>query len=156
MDELWGEVCPLPEDRLEVLEAAGGVLAAHYTPGHAYHHLAYLDPSSGAFFTGDVGGIRQIGPQSLYLKRFGRFDDTDRHLAELEQRLQDWVLFVGERMDSGMERDEIAGELKAKGDAEMLAEGASSGESEHYDLAGDYPTLVDGLMRYISKRRKSA
>ncbi len=108
MDELWGEVRPLPEDRLEVLEggeeleAAGGVLAAHYTPGHAYHHLAYLDPSSGAFFTGDVGGIRQIGPQSLYLTHFGRFDDTDRHLAELEQRLQDWVLFVGERMDSGM------------------------------------------------------
>jgi glyoxylase-like metal-dependent hydrolase (beta-lactamase superfamily II) len=61
MDEQWGEVRPLPEDRLEVLEggeeleAAGGVLAAHYTPGHAYHHLAYLDPSSGAFFTGDVG-----------------------------------------------------------------------------------------------------
>ena len=60
MDEVWGEVRPLPEDRLEVLEggeeleAAGGVLAAHYTPGHPYH-LAYLDPSSGAFFTGDVG-----------------------------------------------------------------------------------------------------
>ncbi len=190
MDELWGEARPVPEDRLEVLEggeeleAAGGVLAAHYTPGHAYHHLAYLDPSSGALFTGDVGGIRlpgqsyvrpptpppeidveawvqsierirQIGPRSLYLTHFGRFDDTARHLAELEQRLQDWVLFVGERMDSGMERDEIAGELKATGDAEMLAEGASSGESEHYDLAGDYPTLVDGLMRYVSKRRKS-
>jgi glyoxylase-like metal-dependent hydrolase (beta-lactamase superfamily II) len=161
MDELWGEARPVPEDRLEVLEggeeleAAGGVLAAHYTPGHAYHHLAYLDPSSGAFFTGDVGGIRQIGPQSLYLTHFGRFDDTYRHLAEFEQRLQDWVLFVGERMDGGMERDEIAGELRTKGDAEMLAEGASSGESEHYDLAGDYPTLVDGLMRYVSKRRKS-
>src|SRR5918992_4852944 len=45
MDELWGEARPVPEDRIEVLkdgketETAGGVLVAHDTPGHAYHHL---------------------------------------------------------------------------------------------------------------------
>jgi hypothetical protein len=50
---------------------------------------------------------------------------------------------------------EIAAGLRAKGDAEMLAEGAQSEDSGRYDLAGDYPTLVDGLMRYVSKRRKS-
>jgi glyoxylase-like metal-dependent hydrolase (beta-lactamase superfamily II) len=67
MDELWGETCPVPEDRLvvlsggEELEAAGGVLAAHYTPGHACHHLAYLEPDSGALFAGDVAGIRLPG-----------------------------------------------------------------------------------------------
>jgi glyoxylase-like metal-dependent hydrolase (beta-lactamase superfamily II) len=189
MEELWGEARPVPEDRLEVLkggeelEAAGGVLATHYTPGHAFHHLAYLDPNSGALLTGDVGGIRlpgqsyvrpptpppeidveawvqsivrirQIEPQSLYLTHFGHFDDTDRHLAELEQRLQDWLLFVEERVEGGAGRDEIADELRAKGDAEMLAEGARTEDSERYDLAGDYPTLTDGLMRYVSKRRK--
>jgi glyoxylase-like metal-dependent hydrolase (beta-lactamase superfamily II) len=191
MDELWGEARPVPEDRLEVLEggeepeAAGGVLAAHYTPGHAYHHLAYLEPEGGALFAGDVAGIRlpgqayvrpptpppeidmeawvrsielirRISPESLYPTHFGHFDDVDRHLAEFEQRLQDWLLFVEERMDREATRDEIADELKAKGDAEMLAEGAGPEESEHYDLAGDYPTLVDGLMRYVSKRHGSA
>ncbi|MCA1687062.1 MAG: MBL fold metallo-hydrolase, partial [Actinobacteria bacterium] len=191
MDELWGEARPVSEDRLEVLEggeeleAAGGVLTAHYTPGHAYHHLAYLEPESGALFAGDVAGIRlpgqsyvrpptpppeidleawmqsiglirQLSPRSLCPTHFGRFDDVERHLAELEQRLQDWLLFVEERMDGGTGRDEIADELRAKGDAEMLAEGAQLEESEHYDLAGDYPTLVDGLMRYVSKRRKEA
>src|SRR3954452_23571795 len=45
MDELWGEARPVPEDRIVILkqgeeaEAAGGVLVAHDTPGHAYHHL---------------------------------------------------------------------------------------------------------------------
>ncbi len=190
MDELWGEARPVPEDRLEVLEggeeleAAGGVLAAHYTPGHAYHHLAYLEPDSGALFAGDVAGIRlpgasyvrpptpppeidveawvqsielirQLSPGSLCPTHFGRFDDVERQLNELEQRLQDWLLFVEERMDRGDERDEIADELKSKGDAEMLAEGAQPGDSERYDLAGDYPTLADGLMRYVSKRRKN-
>jgi glyoxylase-like metal-dependent hydrolase (beta-lactamase superfamily II) len=190
MEELWGEARPVPEGRLEVLkggeeiEAAGGVLAAHYTPGHAYHHLAYLEPETGALFTGDVAGIRlprqsyvrpptpppeidlelwvqsielirQLSPGSLWPTHFGRFDDTDRHLGELERRLQDWVLFVEERMD-GAGRDEIADELKTKGDTEMLAEGASPEDSEHYDLAGDYGTLTDGLMRYVSKRREKA
>ncbi len=191
MDELWGETRSLPEDRIEILrggeerEAAGGVLAAHYTPGHAYHHLAYLEPDTGALFTGDVAGIRlpgqsyvrpptpppeidmeawvrslegirQLAPRSLCPTHFGRFDDVERHLSELEQRLQDWLLFVEGRMDEGATRDEIADELRVKGDAEMLAEGASPEESELYDRAGDYPTLTDGIMRYVSKRRKDA
>jgi glyoxylase-like metal-dependent hydrolase (beta-lactamase superfamily II) len=191
MDELWGETRPVPEDRLEILkggeelEAVGGVLAAHYTPGHAYHHLAYLEPDSGALFTGDVAGIRlpgqsyvrpptpppeidmeawvwsleeirQLAPESLWPTHFGRFDDVERQLNELEQRLQDWLLFVEGRMDEGATRDEIADELKVKGDAEMLAEGASPEETELYDRAGDYPTLTDGIMRYVSKRRRDA
>jgi glyoxylase-like metal-dependent hydrolase (beta-lactamase superfamily II) len=191
MDELWGEARPVPEDRLEILKggeglvAAGGSLVAYYTPGHAYHHLAYLEPGSGALFAGDVAGIRlpgqsyvrpptpppeidldawvqsiglirQLSPESLCPTHFGRFDDVERHLGELEQRLRAWALFVEERMAEGAERDEIAGELRKEGDAEMLAEGASPEESEHYDLAGDYPTLVDGLMRYVSKRHRDA
>jgi glyoxylase-like metal-dependent hydrolase (beta-lactamase superfamily II) len=191
MEELWGEARPVPEERLEMLEggeeieAAGGVLAAHYTPGHAYHHLAYLEPGSGALFTGDVAGIRlpgqsyirpptpppeidieawvqsigrirQMAPESLLPTHFGRFDDVGRHLNELEQRLQAWLIFVEGRMNEGSGRDEIADELKTRGDAEMLAEGARPEESGHYDLAGDYGTLTDGLMRYVSKRRESA
>ncbi len=36
----------------------------------------------------------------------------------------------------------------------MLAEGAGPEETEHYDLAGNYEMLVDGLMRYVSNKRK--
>ena len=67
MEEMWGEVRAVPEDRLEKLEggeeieAAGGILVAHYTPGHAYHHLAFYEPESGALFAGDVAGVRLPG-----------------------------------------------------------------------------------------------
>ena len=189
MDELWGETRPVPEDRIVVLkqgeetEAVGGVLVAHDTPGHAYHHLAYLEPGSGALFTGDVAGIRLpgqsyvrpptpppeidveawmrsiehirgIGPASLWPTHFGSYEDVGRHLGELEQRLQDWLLFIEGRMDEGAEREEISEELKAKGDAEMLAEGADTGQSDRYDMAGNYPMLTDGLMRYVTRRRE--
>ncbi|HZF57522.1 MAG TPA: MBL fold metallo-hydrolase [Rubrobacter sp.] len=189
MDELWGETRPVPEERLKVLgdgdeiEIAGGVLSAHDTPGHAYHHLAYLEPDAGALFAGDVAGIRlpgqsyvrpptpppeidveawmgsintirRIDPASLWPTHFGSYDDVERHLGELEQRLQDWLLFVEGQMDEGAEREEISEQLRVKGDAEMIAEGAGPEESGRYDLAGTYPMLTDGLMRYVTRRRK--
>jgi glyoxylase-like metal-dependent hydrolase (beta-lactamase superfamily II) len=191
MDELWGEVRPVPEDRIvvlkgegEELEAAGGVLTAHDTPGHAYHHLAFHEPESGMLFAGDVAGIRlpgmsyvrpptpppevdvaawvrsiqgirRISPSVICPTHFGRFEDVERHLSELEQRLQDWLLFVEERLDEGRSQEEIAAELKDKGDAEMLAEGSAPEDSGRYDLAGNYEMLVAGISRYVTRRRKN-
>ncbi len=192
MGELWGETRPVPEERLVALSGegeevgtAGGILTAHYTPGHAYHHLAFHEPESGTLFAGDVAGIRlpgrsyvrpptpppevdveawvqsigtlrQIAPARLCPTHFGCYEDVERHLNELEQRLEDWLLFIEERMDGGAGRDDIAADLKTKGDEELLAEGAEPDDTEHYDLAGNYEMLVDGLMLYISRRRKNS
>jgi glyoxylase-like metal-dependent hydrolase (beta-lactamase superfamily II) len=67
MDELWGEVRPVPADRVapladgETLATAGRVITAVHTPGHASHHVAFWEPETGTAFTGDVGGIRMTG-----------------------------------------------------------------------------------------------
>ncbi len=64
MDELWGGIDPLPEDRVAVLEdgdkidLGGRSLQAIETPGHAYHHHAYLDDATGSLFCGDALGVR--------------------------------------------------------------------------------------------------
>jgi glyoxylase-like metal-dependent hydrolase (beta-lactamase superfamily II) len=64
MDELWGEMAPVPHGRLAVLEDGAEVriggrrLVAVDTPGHAGHHHAFHDPDAGLVFTGDVAGIR--------------------------------------------------------------------------------------------------
>jgi glyoxylase-like metal-dependent hydrolase (beta-lactamase superfamily II) len=190
MDELWGEVRPVPEDRLvkleggEDIEAAGGVVQAHYTPGHAYHHLAFYEPGTGHLFAGDVAGvrlpgqsyvkpptpppevdidawkrsigtIRKIEPKILCPTHFGSYEDVERHLGELEQRLEDWLLLVEERMDEGRSQEDIAEELEAKGDEEMLREGADPEESERYELAANYEMLVAGIMRYVSQQREN-
>lgn len=64
MDRLWGEVLPVPEDRVVALgdgatfRAGGRTLTALDTPGHAYHHMAYYDADGGGIFTGDVAAVR--------------------------------------------------------------------------------------------------
>jgi glyoxylase-like metal-dependent hydrolase (beta-lactamase superfamily II) len=65
MDRLWGEVRPVPADRLHILEgdetitAAGREMRVAYTPGHASHHVSYFDVASRVAFVGDTAGIRR-------------------------------------------------------------------------------------------------
>ena len=67
MQPLWGDVLPVPAERVvaladgESLPASGRTLRAVDTPGHAKHHLSFFDASTSALFTGDVAGIR-LGP----------------------------------------------------------------------------------------------
>jgi glyoxylase-like metal-dependent hydrolase (beta-lactamase superfamily II) len=60
MWELWGEVAPVPEERIRVLEGGETVegFRVAYTPGHASHHVAYLHEDSGDAYVGDVAGVR--------------------------------------------------------------------------------------------------
>jgi glyoxylase-like metal-dependent hydrolase (beta-lactamase superfamily II) len=64
MDALWGGIDPVAGDRLIVLddgdeiELGGVTLEAIDTPGHAGHHHAYFDRSSGILFAGDALGVR--------------------------------------------------------------------------------------------------
>ena len=60
----YGQVKPIPRERLlpleggEILSLGGGYrLAAIATPGHAPHHLCFLERRTGALFAGDAAGI---------------------------------------------------------------------------------------------------
>ena len=69
METLWGEVLPVPEERLHIADDAEEIVIGnlHFlpinTPGHAEHHFAYLFED--ICFTGDVGGVRIPGYQYL-------------------------------------------------------------------------------------------
>ena len=71
MDPLWGDVLPVPAERLVALRdgdtvwAAGRRIEVLYTPGHASHHVAFRMEDD-TMFTGDVGGIRL--PDCAYVR----------------------------------------------------------------------------------------
>jgi glyoxylase-like metal-dependent hydrolase (beta-lactamase superfamily II) len=60
MWELWGEVSPVPEDRITALEGGETVegFCVAYTPGHASHHVSYLHEETHDAYVGDVAGVR--------------------------------------------------------------------------------------------------
>jgi glyoxylase-like metal-dependent hydrolase (beta-lactamase superfamily II) len=60
MEELWGEVAPVPEERIRPLSGGEEVegFKVAYTPGHASHHVSYLHVDSGDVYVGDIAGVR--------------------------------------------------------------------------------------------------
>lgn len=64
MEQLWGGIDPIDEDRVIALsdkdevDLGSRTLTAIDTPGHAYHHHAFVDSVTGIMFTGDALGVR--------------------------------------------------------------------------------------------------
>ncbi len=64
MDELWGEIAPVEEGRIDLLAdgqrltVSGHALQVRYVAGHASHHIVLFDEQSGVLFTGDTAGVR--------------------------------------------------------------------------------------------------
>lgn len=67
LDELFGEVLPVAESNLRILEGGETItlgsrkIQVAYTPGHASHHVSYFDNVEGVAFVGDTTGIRIEG-----------------------------------------------------------------------------------------------
>ena len=63
MEALWGAFQPVPASQItalaggERLDMGGTSIRVAYTPGHAKHHVSYLDERSGMAYVGDTGGV---------------------------------------------------------------------------------------------------
>jgi glyoxylase-like metal-dependent hydrolase (beta-lactamase superfamily II) len=119
MEAMWGGIDPLPPDRIrtladgDVIDLGGRTLRAVATPGHAFHHHAFLDEGSGTAFVGDALGVRlpdlgilrpatpppefdleltiasveriaELAPERVVLTHFGPSDVGASHLAPAE------------------------------------------------------------------------
>jgi glyoxylase-like metal-dependent hydrolase (beta-lactamase superfamily II) len=173
LERLWGTALPVPEGALRVVrdgEAIDGWKVA-YTPGHASHHVAYLDGWTGTVFAGDVAGV-QIGdgpllppspppdidrelwiesterlerlePRRLAIAHSGFVEDAGRHLAELREQLDRWS-DAALRLDA----DGFADATRA-----AVAEQTSDPKvMEAYERANPPQMLWEGWARYWRKR----
>jgi len=67
MDTLWGEIAPIPADRIDTLAdgdrftVGNHDLLVRHAAGHASHHLILHDATTNVLFTGDVAGVRIPG-----------------------------------------------------------------------------------------------
>lgn len=63
METLWGEIAPVPEESVRILDGGeeiplSGGFEVVYTPGHAKHHVSFLHVPSRMAFVGDMAGVR--------------------------------------------------------------------------------------------------
>ena len=169
-DALWGELAPVPQENVH--ETADRVLGLECfpSPGHASHHVCYLDANR-TLWAGDAAGVRvqpsrfvlpptpppefeldtwertldeieARRPERLALIHFGVADDPAEHLAELRRRLRSWTERVGE----GASEEEF--------EAAALAE--LGADAPPYEQAMPFWQSYAGLRRYWDKRREAA
>ncbi len=172
-DELWGTIVPVPAANVHVAGDRVLDLDCFPTPGHAIHHVSYLD-SEGTLYSGDVAGVRLPGasfvlpptpppdvdlegwerstalslarhPARLALIHFGVFDDVEAHYARLREILARW----GERVGGGVEQDEFIRAARAD------IEAADPENLALYEQAVTIDDCFVGLERYWRKKREA-
>jgi glyoxylase-like metal-dependent hydrolase (beta-lactamase superfamily II) len=171
-DTLWGELAPVPEANVHVVGDGVLGLDCFPTPGHASHHVSYLD-RDGTLYAGDAAGVRiqpgravipptpppefdletwqetleeveRRSPERLALVHFGVAEDVRRHLAELRLELYEWADVV--RGGAGAE------EFVAYVQTELRDAGE---DAAYYDLAMPLWQSYQGLTRWAEKQARS-
>jgi glyoxylase-like metal-dependent hydrolase (beta-lactamase superfamily II) len=168
-DTLWGELAPIPQENIQVVGDRVIGLDCFAAPGHANHHVCYLD-DKGTLYAGDAAGVRiqpdrvvlpptpppdfdleiwnstldeieHHDPARLGLVHFGVADDVPRHLQELRGRLSTWTQRVG----AGSTEDEFSRAARQE-----VAEGEASVYA--YEQAMPFWQSYAGLKRFWEKR----
>jgi glyoxylase-like metal-dependent hydrolase (beta-lactamase superfamily II) len=168
-DALWGEIVPIPEENVHVVGENVVGLECFPTPGHASHHVCYLDVD-GTLYSGDAAGVRiqpdqvvvpptpppdfdldawqgtldeieRRAPTRLALIHFGVADDPERHLGELRERLPQWV----DRVATGATEEEFTETVRE----DLIEARADLGA---YEQAMPFWQSFAGLKRYVEKR----
>jgi glyoxylase-like metal-dependent hydrolase (beta-lactamase superfamily II) len=183
MDRLWGEVLPVPADRItaltggERLTAGGRELEVAATPGHASHHVAYFERSSGVAFVGDTAGIRRGSgayilpptpppdidleawrasadrilawdPDTLFLTHFGPFRGARTHFQALFERLDVWSGLV-RRLLADESLDDAGRERRfVEEGLQDIRRTVGESEAQQYSRAGRLDYSWQGLARY--------
>ncbi len=146
MDRLWGDFEAVDPSQLDVLHGDERLtigdrhLRVAYTPGHAWHHVSFLDEASGVAFVGDVAGegsqhgtpalpaapppdidleawkpsldlIGAWGPEALLVTHFGPVRHVVAHLDTLWDRIISWSLAVRASLAAGDDDEARADEF---------------------------------------------
>jgi glyoxylase-like metal-dependent hydrolase (beta-lactamase superfamily II) len=176
MDRLWGEMAPVPEENLRVLNGGetlfDGAFEVAYTPGHASHHVSFLH--EGTAFVGDVGGVRIAGSPLTIAPSPPPDIDVEKWHASIEL-ISAWkprrlvMTHFGESEDVEAQLGELSQRLDewalrardqgldefVAGVRSEIAQHVDSDTAAAYEQAAPPEQLYAGLERYWRKRSEA-
>jgi glyoxylase-like metal-dependent hydrolase (beta-lactamase superfamily II) len=186
MEALWGGIDPIPEDRITVLNDGDKIdlgdrtLQAIETPGHAYHHHAYLDDSTGTVFTGDALGVRlpdvgvvrpatpppefhlektvksirrieSLKPERLCLTHFGPAEAAPSEVCnDAIAAVERWGEWIRGARNTTKDLDEVA-EIVTREARRDLEGRLSTEQVQRLEQTTSYRMNAMGYMRYFDK-----
>jgi glyoxylase-like metal-dependent hydrolase (beta-lactamase superfamily II) len=186
MLDLWGQMEPIDPDRILTLDEGhrlplgpGRSIEVMATPGHARHHVVYLEDETGAAFVGDAVGIAfphghmvqpvtpppdfdpdlvvaqlhriaKRHPAFLAFAHFGPDRDPQRSLADAESRLREWVTWVEEATRS--EPKDLTDAMRTWVLDGYRRRGLDEPTIETYDKNTFWPMQASGILRWLSRR----
>jgi glyoxylase-like metal-dependent hydrolase (beta-lactamase superfamily II) len=158
----------------------GRTLQVAYTPGHASHHVSYLDHSSGIAYVGDTAGIRRVNdsitaptpppdidleawrvsadrilawePDTLFLTHFGPFRGAGPHFQQLFERLEAWSALVRRLLADTSLDDSLREQRFVEEATQDLRRTIGQVEADQYSRAGRLDSSYQGLARYLRVR----
>ena len=189
MDSLWGEFLPVPPEQLSILkdrqalEINGLSFLPMDTPGHAFHHYAYIFED--ICFSGDIGGIRLGGlphiripmpPPEFHLKKwresldllrkiefsriapthFGIYDDAEWHLNALEGTIDAVEQWIERVMPSNPSLEELRKTFVEWTEQLNREQGLDPMQMRLNEAANPSFMSADGIQRYWYKIRLPA
>jgi glyoxylase-like metal-dependent hydrolase (beta-lactamase superfamily II) len=184
LDSLYGRLDPTPKERIHVLHDGEAIpvgpdrsLVAVDSPGHAKHHVALHDSSSGILFAGDAVGVRlpDVGvlrpatpppdfdldlalhsldrfadrrPSGIALAHYGLLGDPEELLQEAHGTLRQWAEIAEAAFGRG---EDIADALSAAFDPAMI-DVAPEHREKHEVLSGVHSNAA-GFHRWLTTRQ---
>lgn len=185
MDRLWGDMRAIPENLLssvsdkEEITLGEKTFKAHFTPGHAVHHIAWEVDSY--MFTGDVAGVKigidgmvvppcpppdiniedwqksiklimDLDVDTLYLTHFGKVENKKAHLEHLENTLLNWANWMKPKYVSKEKVEEIIPNFQSYVNKQLIDYGVAERDLGKYEAANPSFMSVTGLLRYWKKK----
>ncbi len=183
LDSLYGRLEATPAERVHVLAdgeelwvGPGRVLTTVYSPGHAKHHLALHDSSSGILFAGDAVGVKlpdagvlrpaapppdfdlelalgslrrfaERHPAGIALAHYGLLGDPEMLLEEADDTLRRWADVAERAWRAG---EDIAGALDAAFGADLA--GVDPANREKLETLSGVHSNAAGFRRWLETR----
>jgi len=178
----YGPPEPVPQDRIivakegELLDLGEMEIEVLDTPGHASHHLSFVDRQEGRLFTGDAAGIYirgltmpdtvhpfnleqtltsldkliRLGATTLYYAHFGYADHATDRLRYYKQQLVSWGKVIADCLEKEAGWQEIYDELRGKDSALAQIDDLPASERRrgHYLVKNSIMGFISYFQRY--------
>ena len=188
MDRLFGDLLPTEAERLEVIEEVGSVdlgggrrLEAFHNPGHASHHLGFVDSVTGDLYTGDAAGVyvpqtaevrpatpppdfdleltlrslqrmRDARATRLLFSHYGPVSEVESTLEASEVELHRWIDWVREAREIAPDMDHAIALVRERDREAHPAHYADVDLALRYEELSGIGANVNGISRWLDQQ----